>query len=456
MRMTVRQFCRMPSKPSRALQALVLAIVLSSLELTSLAQKSVGSLAAGLTHTSTERSKPETSGSASLDDLIQQALARNPEIKMMERSVDMTRARIPQATALPDPMLSYGYTGNWPLPPFDIQKGDPSSARVLSFTQELPFPGKLSLKTKMASMSAEAEMWSYQQTRLNIVAEVKEAYFDLAYLTRAIDTVNKNKDLLEKFAKIAEARYAVGKGVQQDVLKAQVEVSKLIEQVTLLEQRKQTAEARLNTLLYREPDDPIGKPDDIKPREFAHTQKELSDLALANYPALKGQKRRIDRERYGLELAEKDFYPDVTVGVTYFNRPGLPDMYGVNVGVKLPLYFRRKQSPAVSEAAASEAMERKRLEATTTLLLFKIREAHLAATTAQKLASLYGTTIIPQSTLSLESAISGYEVGKVDFLTLLDNLVTLRNYEISYYEQLSNVEKAVARIEPLVGKDLNR
>jgi len=89
-------------------------------------------------------------------------------------------------------MLSYGYTGNWPLPPFDIQKGDPSSARVLSFTQEFPFPGKLSLKTKMASMSAEAEMWSYQQTRLNIVAEVKEAYFDLAYLTRAIDTVNKN------------------------------------------------------------------------------------------------------------------------------------------------------------------------------------------------------------------------------------------------------------------------
>jgi outer membrane protein TolC len=434
----------------------MLVIALSPLGMPVLAQQSSAPLAKGLTLTSTQSAKTEAPGSASLADLVQQALARNPEIKAMERSVDVTRARIPQATALPEPMLSYGYTGNWPLPPFDIQKGDPSSARVLSFTQELPYPGKLSLKAKMASMSAEAEMWSLQQARLNIVAEVKEAYFDLAYLTKAIDTVNKNKDLLEKFAKIAEARYAVGKGVQQDVLKAQVEVSKLIEQATLLEERQQTVEARLNTLLYREPDDPIAKPSDIKPREFKHTQKELNDLALANYPALKGQKRRIDRERYGLELAEKDFYPDVTVGVTYFNRPGLPEMFGVNVGVKLPLYFRRKQRPAVTEAAASEAMERKRLEATTTLLLFKIREAHLVATTAQKLATLYGTTIIPQSTLSLEAAISGYEVGKVDFLTLLDNLITLRNYEISYYEQLSNVEKALARIEPLVGKELNR
>jgi len=454
--MTVRQFGRMPSTSSRALQASVLVIALSPLGMPVLAQQTSAPLAKGLTLTSTQSPKLESPASASLTDLVQQALERNPEIKAMERSVDMTRARIPQATALPEPMLSYGYTGNWPLPPFDIQKGDPSSARVLSFTQELPYPGKLSLKTKMASMSAEAEMWSLQQTRLNIIAEVKEAYFDLAYLTKAIDTVNMNKDLLEKFAKIAEARYAVGKGVQQDVLKAQVEVSKLIEQVTLLEQRKQTAEARLNTLLYREPGDPIGKPEDIKPREFAHTQKELNDLALANYPALKEQKRRIDRERYGLELAEKDFYPDVTVGVAYFNRPGLPEMFGFNVGVKLPLYFRRKQRPAITEAAASEAMERKRLEATTTLVLFKIREAHLAATTAQKLASLYGTTIIPQSTLSLESAISGYEVGKVDFLTLLDNLITLRNYEISYYEQLSNVEKALARIEPLAGKELNR
>ena len=412
-----------------------------------------GDFAVVTTHERNEEAKPSV---VLLNELVEQALARNPEIKSMQRNFDMVRARIPQAKALPDPMLSYGYTGNWPIPPFDIQKGDPSSARTLSFTQELPFPGKLALKSKMATTNSEGEWWAYEQTRLNVVAEVKDAYFDFAYLTKAIETINKNKDLVEKFAKIAEARYAVGKGIQQDVLKAQVEISKLIDQLAVLEQRKQTAEARMNSLLYRESDSAFGKPEEIKPRDFNYALAELRELALVNYPVLKAQKRKIDREQYGVQLAEKEFYPDVTVGFTYFNRPGLPEMYGVNVGLKIPLYFWQKQRPAVAEAAASVAMERKRLDSITTLLFFKIKDAYLAATTAQKLVSLYGTTIIPQSTLSLESAISGYEVGKVDFLTLLDNLVTLRNYEINYYEQLSNVEKAVAALEPLVGVSLKR
>jgi outer membrane protein TolC len=129
-------------------------------------------------------------------------------------------------------------------------------------------------------------------------------------------------------------------------------------------------------------------------------------------------------------------------------------MYGVSVGVTIPLYFWKKQRPAVAEAASNKAAEQKRLENLTTLLFLKIKDRYLAATTAQKLVSLYGTTIVPQSALSLESAIAGYEVGKVDFLTLLDNVVTLLNYELSYYEQLSNVEKAVAALEPLVGASL--
>jgi outer membrane protein TolC len=390
-----------------------------------------------------------------LQSLIKEAMEQNPEIRAMQRSFDMMRARVPQAKALPEPMLSYGYTGNAvPLPPLDIQRGDPASARMLSFTQEMPYPGKLKLKGKMANVEAEAEWWNYEQVRLNVVAEVKDAYFDLFYLHKAIETVTKNKDLVEKFARIAEAGYAVGKGIQQDVLKAQVEVSKLIEQLMVLEQRKQTARARLNSLLFREPETPLGQPEEIRPREFTYSLAALNEAALTNYPTLKARRRKIDREQYSVALAQKDFYPDFTVGVTYFNRPGLPEMYGVNVGVKIPLYFWQKQRPAVAEAAASARAERERLENETTVLFFRLKDRYLAATTAQRLVKLYGTTIIPQSSLSLESAISGYEVGKVDFLTLLDNLVTLLNYELSYYEQLTNVEKAIAALEPFVGINL--
>ena len=406
----------------------------------------------GASGSETKRSAPTV---VSLQTLVAEALEQNPEIIAMQRSFDMMRARIPQAKALPEPMLSYGYAGNAvPLPPFDIQKSDPASARTLSFTQELPFPGKLAIKGKMANVAAEAEWWNYEQVRLNVVAEVKDAYFDLYYLYKATETIEKNKELLEKFVKIAEASYSVGKGIQQDVLKAQVEVSKLVDQLTVLEQRKQTAEARLNSLLFREMETPLGRPEEVKPREFTYSLTDLREMALTNFPTLKAQRRRIDREQYGVELARKDFYPDFNVGVTYFNRPGLPEMYAVNVGVKIPLYFWQKQRPAVAEATASAATEKQRLENTTTLLFFRIKDRYLAATTAQRLVKLYGTTIIPQSSLSLESAISGYEVGKVDFLTLLDNLVTLLNYELSYYEQLSNEEKAIAALEPFVGINL--
>ena len=399
--------------------------------------------------------KPAAPGSVALQSLVAEALEQNPEIKGMRRGFDMMRARVPQAKALPEPMLSYGYAGNAAfVPPFDIQKGDPASARMLSFTQEVPYPGKLTIKGKMANVEAEAEWWNYEQVRLNVVAEVKDAYYDLFYLHKAIETVTKNKELVEKFARIAEAGYSVGKGVQQDVLKAQVEISKLTDQLTLLDQRKQTAEARINSLLYREPETPVGRPEEIRPREFTHSLAELNEAAMANNPMLKAQRRRIDREQYGVELARKDFYPDFTVGLTYFNRPGMPEMYGVNVGVKIPLYFWQKQRPAVTEATASARAERERLENATSLLFFRVKDRYLAVTTAQRLLKLYGTTIIPQSSLSLESAIAGYEVGKVDFLTLLDNLVTLLNYELGYYEQLSNQEKAIAALEPFVGVNL--
>lgn len=393
-----------------------------------------------------------SAGIPGLQQLIEQALENNPEIKSMQRRFDMMHARVPQAKALDEPMLSIGYMGN--IVPFQVQEGDPSSGRTISISQDLPFPGKRSLKGKVASSDADAEWWAFEQTRRNVVAEVKDAYFDLYYLTKALGVVTKTKTLLEQFIKIAEARYSVGKGIQQDVLKAQVEFSKLIEQQTMLEQRKQIAEARLNSLLYREPESSVRTPEDLRPRDFPYSLGQLNETAIANYPDLKAQRRKIEGAQYAIQLAKKEFYPDFSVGFTYVNRPAMPEMYGVTVGIKLPVYYAQKQRPALTEATASFESEKRSLENTTTVLMFKIRDKYLAETTARRLLSLYSTTIVPQSSLSLESAIAGYQVGRVDFLTLPDNLVTLLNYELSYYEQLSNEEKAVAALEPLVGVTL--
>ncbi|MBI4750840.1 MAG: TolC family protein [Acidobacteria bacterium] len=392
-----------------------------------------------------------------LRDLVADSLEHNPEIQSMARNFDRMRARVPQAKALPEPIVTYSYAGNInPLPSFDLQSEDPASARMLNFSQEFPFPGKLDLKAKMASVEADTEWWKYEQTRLNLTAEVKSAYIEWWYLYKSTEIITKNKDLLEKFTRISEARYSVGKGIQQDVFKAQVEIAKLIDQLAILEQRRLTVEATLNQLRFRDPEAELGLPAELQPPMLTLTLVQMKDLALANYPEFKAQKRRIDRERYGFQLAQKEFYPDFSIGFIYYHRPKLPEMYGISLGLKLPLYFWRKQRPALAEAAAATAMEQKRLETLSSLVFFKLKEQHLAVTTARKLTTLYGTTIIPQSTLSLESAIAGYEVGKVDFLTLLDGLLTLQTYQLNYYEQVANQAKALAALEPLLGVELIR
>jgi len=431
---------------------LILVVAGSAVVLAQQSEPSSSGITQAVDRDSRNQVTDQPAGLPRLQELIERALENNQEIKAMQRRFDRVRARIPQAKALDEPMLSVGYMGN--LTPFSLQMDDPSSGRTFSISQDLPFPGKRSLRGKIASSEADAEWWAFEQTRRNVVAEVKDAYFDLYYLTKALGVVTKTKVLLEQFTKIAEVRYSVGKGIQQDVLKAQVEFSKLIEQQTVLEQRKQLAEARLNSLLYREPESPVGTPDELKPRDFPYSLAQLNETAVANYPDLKAQRRKIEGAQYAIQLAKKEFYPDFSVGFTYVNRPAMPEMYGISVAIKLPVFYAQKQRPALTEATASFEAEKRSLENTTTLLMFKIRDKYLAQTTAKRLMSLYSTTIVPQSSLSLESAIAGYEVGRVDFLTLLDNLVTLLNYELSYYEQLSNEEKAVAALEPLVGVTL--
>jgi outer membrane protein TolC len=389
-----------------------------------------------------------------LEPLVREALERNPDIAAMARSYDAMKAKVPQAKAWPEPTVEVGSMGN--ILPFDVQNDDPSSARAVTVKQEVMWPGKLSLMGKMAGAEAQAEWWAYEAMRRDVVAEVKAAYFDLWYLTKAVDVTSKNKTLMERMAKIAEARYAVGKGMQTDVLKAQLEVSMMLEKLAMLEQRRDAARARLNTLLYRDPDSPLGVPAEVVPEEFAYSIEELKEIALANSPILKRQKQRIDKEEYGVRLAEKDFYPDFEVSYAYQNRPGMPEMHGLMFGMKLPLYFWQKQRPALAEASANAAAERKRFESNTATLYFKIKDLYLMAETAGRLMELYESALVPQSTLTLESSIASYETGATDFLMLLDTLVTLRTYELGYYEQLAAREKAVAMLEPLVGSTLRK
>lgn len=406
-------------------------------------------------NTAQETGNPQSAASLSLDDLIAEALQNNPEIQAAERMVDAKRAVAPQQRTLPDPTVSGGWAGNI-VPPFSIQTGDPSSARMLGFSQEIPFPGKLSLRGHIADTEAEAELWNHQRVRLSVISNLKQTYYDLFFINKSIEIVQKDKDLLEKLAKVAEARYSVGKGMQQDVIRAQVEISRLLERLTLLEQRKGVAEAMLRSILYRPPDAPIGDPVEVLKIEVPYSLTELKSIAEANSPELKSQEREIDKNQLALNLAKKEYYPDFGVGFTYFNRPQMPEMYGVNFTAKVPLYFWKKQRYGVEEAASGLVSSKKRNEAVKANLFFKVKDQYLAMKASERLMDLYSKAIVPQSTLALDSSLSGYQVGHIDFLSMLSNFLTVLDYELNYYDSLTNYQKALARLEEILGVSVSK
>lgn len=387
-----------------------------------------------------------------LDELIREALAKNPAIQAAERRVAALRHRVPQAKTLPDPKVSVGWAGN--IAPFDVQEGDPSSYRGITAMQEIPYPGKLKLRGQIADREVEAAYWEYTATSRRVVADVKAAYYDYYFVEKAIEITLKNKDLLEKLAQIAAVRYQVGKGVQQDVLRAQVEVSRLLQRLTILEQQRRTAQVRLNTLLFRDPESPIPPPAPFEKAVFAYTLDELYQLARQNDTDLQREQRMIERNQIAVNLARKEYYPDFSVGYMYQNRPRMPEMHGFTFTLNIPVFYKTKQREGVNEATQELLSTQRSRESRETTLFFEVKEQYLAAKASEKLADLYSGAVVPQSALALESSMASYQVGTVDFLTMLNNFVTVLDYEVGYYESLTNYQKALARLEVFTGIDL--
>jgi outer membrane protein TolC len=387
-----------------------------------------------------------------LDTLIHLLLDNNPAILAARRAVDARRAMVTSARTLPDPSITFETMGNL-LPPA-VMAGDPSSARVLRLTQELPFPGRLNLQGQIASADADAEMWKYEEVRREAVAELKMAYYDLYLAQKLTDIVEKSKELLTQFMEISETRYKVGLGAQQDVIKSQVEVSRLLDRLATLRREGEVALVRINTLLYRARDAHIDRVPELSKPNFSWSLEDLYRKATDNNPLVRMNRKEIDRGELSVALAKKSFYPDFEVGFSYYNRRDLPEMYGLMFKAKIPLYFWRKQRPELESATASLLGQRRQYDNTLATLYFRLKDPFLKTSTDANLLELYGGAIVPQATLALESSISSYRVGKVDFLSLLSNQQTVLEYEMKYYEVLVDYYKALVTLESLTGEVL--
>jgi len=390
----------------------------------------------------------------SLRELTSEALKNSPEIVAAQKSYEAARQRPTQESSLPDPMISLGYVsvGN-PLPGAGLGSQVLSNIGVM-YSQELPYPGKLKLRGEIASKEAEAAFQQYEAIQLGVISRLKQAYYRLQYTYAASDLLIRNRDLLNKLVSVTEARYSVGKAAQQDVFKAQTQVSILETRLVKLEQERISSEAEINSVLNRRPGTLIGRPEDVKPKALTVTLDELYAAAVQNSPMLRRDQKMIERSELAVNSARKEYYPDVTLTGGYFNQGSMSPMYQLQASFKVPVYFWRKQRAGVNEQVSALSQTRRTYEATDQSLHYRIKDDYSMAQASSKLMKLYLQTVVPQGNLALESSVSTYETGTVDFLSVLTNFMTVLDYEMNYYDEALNYALALSRLEEMTGQPL--
>jgi len=389
-----------------------------------------------------------------VDQLIDEALQNNPEILAAKKKLEVFKEKVPQAFALEDPMLGFGIIS---LPTNFSFRDEDMTMKEISISQKLPFPGKRPLMREMAEKEAEAVFNGIQGKIHQIIKDVKTAYYDLSHIYRTTEVTQRNKNILESFVKIAETRYAVGEGIQQDVLKAHLEVSRMLDELIMLEQKRKAMEAKLKALLSRPLETQVGMPEEVIFRKFPFTIEELQKMALEMNPTLKGMKKMIESKEKAYALAKREYYPDFNFRFAYGQRDNGPemrrrDMLTGMMEINIPIFYKSKQDRKVAEAKADIQVIEAQYKAMKNEILFMIADMGSMVQRGERQLELYKTGIIPQASLQINSAMSAYRVGKADFMTLLDSQMTLYKYELEYHQALTEYEKNVAGLGAAIGK----
>ena len=396
----------------------------------------------------TDRTNLSSSERLALDSVVKEVLSSNPAIAGSHLSVEARRRRVTQSGALPDPTVTVSYMGS--AVPFKTMAADPSSYRGISAMQMLPLAGKRELKRAMSRKDVIVSEADETAVSRRLVADAKAAFYDYFYYGKALEITNSNKTRLEQLADISEARYRVGKAMQADVLRAHVEVSMLLQRTLALEQQRNTAAARLNTLMNCPIDAVLPPAEDIAKTPLPPIDS-LSELATAQDPMLMKEQSMVERNKLAIQMAKKEYVPDLSVGYMYQQRTGLPDMYGMQFSLNIPIFFKSKQRQGVEEAKLDLASSEKSRESRRLELAYELKQMYLTAMNAEKMLDLYDKAIIPQAELALQSAQSSYSVGSTDFLNVVTNFSTIQGYQLDYYRQLADYETALAQIEELTG-----
>jgi cobalt-zinc-cadmium efflux system outer membrane protein len=391
-----------------------------------------------------------------LATLLDEAARNNPDILAARRGWQAATQVPSQVSTMPDPQVTVQSFSVGSPRPFAGYSNSEFAYIGLGVSQDFPYPGKLKLKGEAAQQDAAISRNKLDAVRRSVLQQVKEAYFQTAYIQQTLEVLDRNGKLLDQIEKIADARYRVGQGKQQDVLKAQLEKTKLLRDVAHHHELMGTQQALLLKLLNRPPGSPEITTEPLVETPLRYTSDELLEKVRAQNPEVAGQQEMVKKQSLQVEIARKDRYPDFSVQYMWQRTgPSFPSYYMLTFSARLPIYRRRKLNPEMTQAVEELNRSQREYESQVQTAYFDVRNQCIAAETASQLLKIYREGLIPQALATYQSGLASYQTGSLDFESLFSTFIDVLNFDGEYWKTLMEHETALARIEQVTGVPLN-
>jgi len=401
---------------------------------------------------SAERGVPEPTAPSTLDALVQEALAQSPAI-ISARKHWQALTKVPiQVSTLPDPTVGLQQLTVGSPQPFSGYETSDFYSTGFGVSQDIPGPGNLGLRAREAEQEAETAHAAYLEQQRQVAEQVCETYFNLFYLRKMPDSLHKTQSDVDRVTATTAAQYQVAMAQQQDVLKAQLEQTEILTDLEMNQEEFAQGQANLKAVLGREQDSPDIAIDEIAPT-FAIADDQLRQLALANSPVMQQAHALREQSDTALAIARRDYVPDFNIGYTYQKTgPGFRDYYMLSLGVKVPLYFWRKQTPAAEQAALEKESVIADSYSKRLSVLSDLENQVVALRTSDRVLKLYSDGLIPQAEETLTSSSAAHRAGKVDFQTLLSAVVDVLRIKQEYFRTIADHEIAAVKIRQTIGE----
>ena len=391
-----------------------------------------------------------------LAELLQEAEQNNPQIQAARQGWKAAQQVPTQVSTLPDPEFQFQQFSVGSPRPFAGYTNSDFAYVGLGVSQDFPYPGKLRLKGEIAKRDADVSQQQYESARRSILAGVKEAYFQLAYLSKTLGILESDGQLLRQVENAADARYRSGMGNQQDLLRAQLEQTKLLREITMHHLEVAKLEAQLKELLNRSQSSPDIEPADLTETPLPYTFDELVASTKAQNPQIAGAEKMVERPKLQVDLAHKDFYPDFSLQYMWqrTDPTQFRAYYMVTFGVRVPIYRSRKQRPELAQAEAELTRSRSEAEAQSQQVALQLRVAYDTEQKTADVLRIYKEGLIPQARAGFQAGIAAYQNNRQDFQSMLSSFLDVLHLDEEYWQGTAERENALAQIEELTGLSL--